>query len=248
MVTAVLSYGAGIGSTALLVAICSGKIAGIDPKSTLAVFADTGAERPWTYDYLPAAKEYCETHNVKFEIARPRYTLQEYVHRYEILPSRRMRWCTQTLKIRPIRSRALGEGVSTPYLQLIGFDASERNRIRSRSLFRDCEEIYPLIDLGWNRRDCADAILKAGLPLPKKSSCFCCPFQRLSSFVSLMHSYPELATNVRTMEETANRNRDGKPPFYLFREPVDRLLERSDEIISRASSRGTLFDDFGMIS
>lgn len=244
----ILSYGAGIGSTALLVAICNGNYARADPKSTLVVFADTGVERPWTYHYLPVAKKYCKVNGIRFDIVRARYNLENYVYYYGILPSRRMRWCTQKLKIQPIRYRALREDVSIRYLQLIGFDATEENRTRKKPLFANCTELYPLIELGWDRRDCAHAILRAGLPLPKKSACFCCPFQRLSTFASVMRIFPDLAIRTKKMEEFANRNRNGKPPFYLFREPVEQLLERTPEILYRASRRGTLLDDFGMLN
>ena len=57
--THVLNCGAGVNSTALLILAANGFIKEIDPTSLIAIFADTGAEQPETYDYIPIIKDYC---------------------------------------------------------------------------------------------------------------------------------------------------------------------------------------------
>jgi len=106
--TNILNYGAGVNSTALLVLIANGLVEGVAPFSVIALFADTGAERPETYAYIPVIKDYCAQKGIKFETVKSNYTLVQYVYKSGILPSRSMRWCTNLLKIRPIRERASG--------------------------------------------------------------------------------------------------------------------------------------------
>jgi len=131
----ILNYGGGVGSTALTVALVKGYIPDIQVKETLLVFADTGAERPWTYEYLEYFKMFCKKNGLALEMVRREYTLEEYVFHSGILPSRRIRWCTQRLKIQPIRRRAVLGDISRPYVQLIGFHAGEESRLTKRSLY-----------------------------------------------------------------------------------------------------------------
>ncbi len=51
--------------------------------------------------------------------------------------------------------------------------------------------IYPLVDMRLTRRDCAQIILSAGLPVPPKSSCYFCPFHRMSEWRKLRKDDPE---------------------------------------------------------
>lgn len=238
----ILNYGAGVNSTALLILLANGGLADMDPRKLLVLFADTGAERPPTYEYVNLIRGYCLQKGISFETVRAQYTLEEYVCYSGILPSRFIRWCTQRLKIRPIRRRAGMHDVAKPYQQLIGFSADESTRARQENLYENAVERFPLIEWGFTRKDCMLIIKGEKLAVPEKSSCFCCPFQRLSSFVLLAKRYPELAKRATKLEMLANLKRNGNTEgaFYLFREPVSSLLERADAIIDRAKRRGTL--------
>lgn len=244
----ILNYGAGVGSTALVIALLKGYIPDIQLKKTLVVFSDTGAERPWTYEYLEYFKNFCKKNGISLEIVRQKYTLEEYVYHSGILPSRRIRWCTPRLKMQPIRKRAMLDDISKPYLQLIGFDVNELSRIPKNLLYSDCIEKYPLIELKWDRLRAIKEIKKMGLKVPKKSACFCCPFQRLSTFVTLMREYPDLKKRVIKLEDFSIQKSNGKRPFYLFKEPIRDLINRTDSVIERAKKRKTYLDDFGIIS
>ena len=239
----ILNYGAGVNSTALLILIANGRLENIDTRKLIVLFADTGAERPHTYEYVNLIRDYCSWKSISFETVRAQYTLEEYVYHSGILPSRFMRWCTDRLKIRPIRRRASMYDVAKPYQQLIGFDADEPVRVRHNMLYKDALERFPLVELGLSREDCALIIRNENLPLPKKSSCFCCPFQRLSSFVLLAKQYPQLVERAAKLEALANLRRNDGKSFYLFREPISSIVERANEIIDRARRKGTLLDD-----
>jgi hypothetical protein len=54
----------------------------------------------------------------------------------------------------------------------IGFSYDERRRIKSHQ-----GRIYPLAALVLRRHDCVRIIQQAGLPVPRKSRCWCCPHQ-----------------------------------------------------------------------
>lgn len=243
----ILNYGAGVNSTALLILVANGHIKDIDPLSLIVLFADTGAEQPETYEYIPIIADYCTKKGMKFEIIKAKYTLEEYVYKSGILPSRSMRWCTNLLKIRPIGQRASMADIEKPYGQLVGFDLKEIKRIKHFRSTRGALERFPLVEIGLARGDCISIIRDENLPTPVKSRCFCCPFQSLSSFVLTARKYPELAYKTSEMELWTNLKRDGRNPFYLFREPISSIIMRADEILKRASRKGTLPDNVPVV-
>jgi hypothetical protein len=64
-------------------------------------------------------------------------------------------------------------------VKCIGFDADPAD-LRRRNHVGDPQDRYyeyhyPLIDWGWSRDRCKEEIVRAGLPVPPKSSCFFCP-------------------------------------------------------------------------
>lgn len=238
--TDILNYGAGVNSTALLILAANGLIKDIDPISLIAIFADTGAEQPETYEYVPVIKDYCMTKGIKFETVKAKYSLEDYVYKSGILPSRSMRWCTGLLKIRPIGKRASMADIEKPYGQLIGFDLKEIKRIKRIKSTRNALERFPLVEMGLTRDDCISIIKDENLPTPVKSRCFCCPFQGLSSFALMAKKYPELADKSIKMEVWTNLRRNGKKPFYIFRESVPSIIKRADEILERARQRGNI--------
>ena len=62
------------------------------------------------------------------------------------------------------------------------------------------------MDWGWRRRDCIQAIQKAGLPLPGKSSCFFCPSMKRREIRTLYHRYPDLLARALAIEDAALPN------------------------------------------
>ena len=62
-----LSLGAGVQSSALLVLACTDDRV---PKPDVAIFADTGDEPAWVYEYLEVLKSYAESHEVEVIVAQ----------------------------------------------------------------------------------------------------------------------------------------------------------------------------------
>ena len=89
--------------------------------------------------------------------------------------------------------------------KLIGFDCTEGHRTFAdqrcqRNVcpaaqvphFRDRYEVrYPLREWQLTREDCGRVIVDAGLPLPPKSACFCCPAMQPSEIVALQEQDPQ---------------------------------------------------------
>lgn len=192
MSVSVLSYGAGVDSTALLVELCS---TGRAPD--LVIKAETGSDKPQNDDYTELMAEWLARRGVRFERVAyvpkrfahwpPYYSLIENVLTNGTLPSISLgrHSCSLKWKVAPIdkflaswepaqAAWARGEKV----VRLIGYNASPRDTAR----FAHARQIedpryhnsYPLQLWGWTREMCEARIAREGLPLPVKSSCFIC--------------------------------------------------------------------------
>ena len=85
----ILSYGAGVNSTAI---IALGILKEI-PMPDYIVFSDTGAEYPYTYKYMG----YLENQGIKITYltgGNKEMTLIEWCQMKNFIPSRMNRWCT----------------------------------------------------------------------------------------------------------------------------------------------------------
>lgn len=190
----VVSYGAGVDSTALLVEFIRRQM-----RPDYILFADTGGEKPETLAFLPLMASYLQAASFPpittvryvprdFKHWRPYHTLEENCLTTGTLPSLAFGFksCSQKWKIAP-QHRYLQhqEAIRTHWrrggrvTQCIGFDAGPAD-LRRRAHGgnpgdRQYDYWYPLIDWGWDRARCMEEITKAGLPIPPKSSCFFCP-------------------------------------------------------------------------
>lgn len=187
----ILSYGAGVNSTAIIALAMLGRI----PMPDYIVFSDTGAEWPHTYKYM----DYMESKGIGIIYltgGTKEMTLIEYCQKRNFIPSRMNRWCTVYWKRDPIRrfTRALGKD----FKQILGIDAGEQHRTRRKS---PKEFVFPLVEMGINRNDCKKLITKAGLGVPQKSGCFICPYQAKRQWIDLKKFYPELWKIAVTLEK-----------------------------------------------
>jgi len=186
----ILSYGAGVNSTAIIALALLEKI----PMPDYIVFSDTGAEWPNTYQYM----EYLGSKGIEVAYLTGGYqslkkplnmTLIEYCQKKNFIPSRMNRWCTDYWKIQPIKLFSKGLGENTKIM--IGIDAGESHRAKSRR-GREGNKYYPLIELGYDRNDCKRLIKEANLGLPQKSGCYICPYQSKRQWIDLKRDHPDL--------------------------------------------------------
>ena len=92
--------------------------------------------------------------------------------------------------------------------RFIGYDAGEIRRYEHSRKYNETDKKYlnryPLIeDWGWDRNDCVREIAAAGLPQPRKSSCFFCPSMKRAEILELKAQYPQLYQRAIAIEENA---------------------------------------------
>jgi hypothetical protein len=208
----VVSDGGGTNSVAVLVGLHQH---GERPDAI--VFADTGGEKPHTYEHLWLMQEWCERVGFpSIQIVRgdqPQQrkdgTLEQECLRLGALPSKSYGFgtCSQKWKIDPYKrweKRWMAErGLTDRPVKAIGFHAGEPERAARVAEAERPFQRYPLIEWDWDYDDCKDVILAAGLPLPGKSACFFCPSTRKVEILELRERYPDLLARALEIERRA---------------------------------------------
>lgn len=210
----VMAYGAGTNSTAMLVGL---KERGERPD--LILFADTGGERPETYEHLKIVSEWCVRNGFPEIItvqqvnrAGEKITLEGICLKNKMLPSIAYGYkgCSLKHKRAPQdkyvnnwpKARQLWKS-GGKVTKLIGYDFDEQRRAK----IKDDEKYiyhYPLIDWKWGRDECIASIQREGLPLPGKSACFFCPSSKKAEVLALQKQHPDLMERAIQMEKNAN--------------------------------------------
>lgn len=215
-----LSYGGGVNSTALMLLL---RDEGIDFE---AVYADHGADWPETREYVDMLIRQGWPITV-LQTRRDGLPLYDYYESYSMMPFRMMRHCTTHFKVLPLQAY-----IQPPCIQYIGYSADEAHRAQRFIEAEGIETEFPLIERGIGRQGCKDLISTHGLPVPMKSGCFICPFQRPSQWRELQTKHPDLMCKARALEAKTNAKRaeKGKTMVYLSGDrPVDQVAE-SDQM------------------
>lgn len=217
----IVSFGGGTNSTAMIIGMYRKGIP-ID----LILFADTGAERPETYQFKDTFNEWLKSKGLKeIEVVRKVdkegnvYTLEQECADYKSLPSIAygFKKCSLKYKVGPQDKYcnnyepckevwSKGEKVN----KYIGYDAGEERR-KTNAFAIDLQDkkykkVYALIDWGWYREDCIKVIQEEGLPLPGKSSCFFCPSMKKQEIKDLRKNHPNLFERAINIEARASSN------------------------------------------
>lgn len=211
----VASYGGGTNSTAMLIE-CAKRGVKVD----LILFADTGGERPNTYNYISIFNEWLVANGMpeitivrKVRANGDLLTLEQDCIEKQMLPSIAygFKSCSQKYKIQPQDkfmnnwppARAEWDA-GRKITKLIGYDVGESHRTKKDYSDDKYDFDYPLVRWGMGRQECIQSILDAGLCLPGKSSCFFCPNSRKTEIRHLAAVYPELAERAVAMEKNAS--------------------------------------------
>ena len=208
----VVCYGGGRDSTALLVGLWA---RGIRPD--LILFADVGAEKQATYDYIanvmqpwlasigfpPITVVRYQPENFKHW---PHYaSIEENCLTNGTLPSIAYgrHACSSKWKIAPqtafIKAWAPAQAAwanGAKVRKLIGFDATELGRTKRCSTYAIQDEETDIFDLefplqqwAWDLETCIAMIEEAGLPVPEKSACYFCTSMKPWEVVALPAMY-----------------------------------------------------------
>lgn len=210
----ILSLGAGVQSTTLLMLSAAGDL----PKLDAAIFADTGWEPAAVYEHLvrldrevaqPAGIPIyrVSSGNIRDDALNPD-------HRFASMPlfvrnpdgSRGMarRQCTSEYKVRPIKEqvrRLLGakdkanDRPGNPpkgaqVTQWIGISTDEFHRAKDSDVGY-IKHTFPLLDINWSRQHCLDYLADSGWESTPKSACIGCPFHHDSQWRDLRDNHPE---------------------------------------------------------
>jgi hypothetical protein len=222
-----VGFGGGVNSTGLLLGLYEreqeherfagyewGNIMEMYPlQVSLILFADPGGEKPETYRHRDEFSKWLVAHGMPeiITVREERFSLEQDCLDHKTLPSivTGMRSCSDKFKIRPqdrylakwqpaIDAWERGETVT----KLVGFDAGEPWRAKDYSSKRFTVR-FPLIEWGWGREECIEAIKRHGLSVPPKSSCFFCPEMQEWEIVELGQKHPELLERAIQMERNA---------------------------------------------
>lgn len=205
-----LSFGGGVNSVALHLLLLD---QGVDFES---VFVNHGTDWPETYDYVAGFQWWLKANGhrpitVLRPIAQGFQTVFDYCWAKQTFPSFMSRWCTDKFKIRTLKKHMV-----PPAFSMLGIDAGETKRAKI-IIENGVENRYPLIENDIDRRGCIEIIKANGLPIPPKSGCYICPFQRRKQWVELRQKHPCLFRKAAELEQMVNKKRiDGsKKSIYL---------------------------------
>jgi 3'-phosphoadenosine 5'-phosphosulfate sulfotransferase (PAPS reductase)/FAD synthetase len=213
----IISLGAGVQSTTMLLLACEG----ILPKPDAAIFADTGWEPRAVYEHLDRLTAIAAEHDIPvYRVCEGniRADALDANHRFASMPlhilnpdgSKGMarRQCTSEYKIKPIK-RKVRELLGYPHPkripagvwveQWIGISRDEVQRAKD-SRIRFMRNRFPLLEMtsssgreGWSRGDCQKYLAGygAGMEATAKSACIGCPFHDNATWRQLRDTDPE---------------------------------------------------------
>jgi hypothetical protein len=192
-------------------------------------FCDTGKELPETYEFLDKLK-------ARLGIAITYLAAERgFDHWLElkrgVLPSPRMRWCTEYLKIKPLEEWIGND----PTISYIGIRADER-REGYVSTKPNITPRFPFKEEGLAKADILRILEEAGIGLPDyyrwrtRSGCYFCFFQRKYEWVRLHDQHPEYFWKAVAYEE---EHEDGRTYTWSQGETLRELIARRDEIIAQ---------------
>lgn len=210
----IASYGGGTNSTAMLIEFAKRGL-WVD----LILFADTGAEKPYTYKYIETFSRWLAIHQMpeitfvkKVRKNGEILTLEQDCIEKKTLPSLAygFKTCSQKYKIAPqdkyCNNWDLAKAewkAGRKLTKLIGFDADESHRYLADYTNDKYEYRYPLVEWDMGRDECLETIRNAGLCLPGKSACYFCPSSKPSEIRQLANNYPHLIEKAIAMEQNA---------------------------------------------
>jgi len=221
-----ISFGGGVNSVAMTVLLVKEGWQGP------IVFADTGGEWPETYCYMDYFEEEflaprsrtimrlspgSEYHRSKAQVP-----LEEYCLEAGIVPLVFARWCTDRWKVTPLLNWRRQQDMEK---MLLAIAAEEAHRAKPRP-FRQ----YPLVDRWIDRDGCMEIIQDQGLELPRRSNCFFCPFQRMSTWRDLWTLHPDLFERAAAMERNASAKVGKRFTLIPSRPDLGRIAPTLDEL------------------
>ncbi len=222
----IINLGLGVNSTAILALI---KLGELKYEDAYAVFADVGAEKRETYEYLKFLKKVSPL-SINVVVSKEKAgNLYQYCKKNDILPQRFMRWCTDRWKRKPLEKFRKGiVKKGEDFKVVIGIAYDEKKR--ALRWMNDPNASFPLIDLRMTRQDCINKIKEVGWGVPVKSGCWFCPFVPLDEFVTLKKNNREQYDELCEMERRCLDKCKKIKGWFNDKYPLNDLLARKRPI------------------
>ena len=268
----ILSLGAGVQSTTLLLLSAIGEL----PKLDYAIFADTGWEPAAVYRHLDDVEHRVarpanipilrvSSGNIRADALDPGHrfaSMPLYILNKDGSPGMTRRQCTGEYKIKPIK-REVRRILGYPYParvprgvyveQWIGISTDEFHRAKDSDV-KYTRHSFPLIDLGLSRQDCLKLLADHGWESTPKSACLGCPFHGNVQWRQIRDGSPEEWADVVEFDAAiragnARANSEGRPLLgkaYLHRSrrPLDEApIDRLSRTELRALEQLTPAED-----
>lgn len=245
-----LSLGAGVQSTAVLLLACEGKI----PRFDYALFADTGWEPHAVYEQLAKVTRIAADAGIPVRTVSAgniRRDALDDTTRFVTMPlhvrnpdgtkGMARRQCTGEYKIKPLKA-AVREllGYSHPTRvppgvfaeQAIGISVDEVHRAKDADV-RYLRNVFPLLDLRMSRDDCIGFLAERGFGETVKSACVGCPYSGNARLRWLRDNDPDAWHDLITFDKAIRQGSprataNGAPlrgEFYVHRSlrPLDKV-------------------------
>lgn len=200
----VLSLGAGVQSSALLLACERGDL---PFKPDFAVFADTKNEPDDVYHWLNFLETITSIPIIRISKGNLAEDMLAKGSRFASIPffmansdgelGLLRRQCTKEYKLEPV-IKAIRFRLGVEYRKrmkgrvrvLIGISRDEAHRMKpSRTPWID--NTYPLVDAGWRRETCKAYVIKETNRTPPRSACFMCPYHNDYEWANMQKNQPE---------------------------------------------------------
>jgi 3'-phosphoadenosine 5'-phosphosulfate sulfotransferase (PAPS reductase)/FAD synthetase len=186
------------------------------------VFCDTHEELPETYDYIGKLEAFLGKPINRLNPDRP---FEHYLRiKGFYLPSPRVRWCTESMKLKPFETFVGNDNV----LSYIGI-RSDEDREAYISTKPNIKPIYPFREDGLGIRDIYRILEETGIGLPKyyswrsRSGCYFCFFQRKIEWVGLLENHPDLFKKAQRLENL--KCVDDRRYTWSERESLEELMK-----------------------
>ena len=179
-------------------------------------FADTGGEKPETYDAVQRLSDWSLSHlalPITILTKDSMYSsLEDQSLRTHTLPSAAYGWrsCSDKWKIQPqdkyLNNLPAAKAVwasGQKITKALGYDAGERRRGEKMQESEKYKFWFPLKEWNWYLEDCIAAYKRHGLPVPPKSACFYCPSSTKAEVKALAKEHPGLFARAVEIERNA---------------------------------------------
>lgn len=177
------------------------------------MFCDTTMEFPAMLRHVEKVKKVIKAAGIKFTTLRGEHDFEYYLTQVDVpnrkptsnhfgvpgygWPSFKIRWCTEYLKLKPIREHLQTLHEHYTVIQYIGIAADEDARMEKENN-KNPNHRHPLRDWGWTEAEALEYCKQLGYDweglydIFHRVSCWCCPLSSYDNMRELRRHFPDL--------------------------------------------------------